>query len=77
MKAEEIKEPNQANAEQTAVISMEFTEQELETLSNGLLSLIERTGQAKALTPDMRIHMMLDEYYTELQALNRKVCRCI
>lgn len=77
MKSEEIKEPNQTSAEQTAVISMEFTEQELETLSNGLLSLIERTGQARALIPDMGIHMMLDEYYTQLQALNRKVCRCI
>ncbi|MDE7266657.1 MAG: hypothetical protein K2N89_04240 [Lachnospiraceae bacterium] len=77
MKAKETKETNQSNTEQTAAISMEFTEEELETLSSGILSLIEKTIQARALIPDMRVHMMLDQYYTELQALNKKVCRCM
>ena len=77
MKAKETKETDQSNTEQTAAISMEFTEEELETLSSGILSLIEKTMQARALIPDMRVHMMLDQYYTELQALNNKVCRCM
>ena len=77
MKSKETKETDQSNTEQTATISMEFTEEELEMLSSGILSLIEKTMQARALIPDMRVHMMLDQYYTELQALNNKVCRCM
>ena len=77
MKTKQTKETDQSNTEQTAAISMEFTEEELETLGSGILSLIEKTMQARALIPDMRVHMMLDQYYTELQALNNKVCRCM
>ena len=77
MKAKETKEPNQTNAERTAVINMQFTEEELGTLSNGILSLIEKGEQARTLVSEMRVHMMLDAYYAELQALNSKVCCCI
>lgn len=77
MNVKKSREPNQSNIEQTAFISMKFTKEELETLSNGILSLIERNEQARALVSDIRVHMMLDAYYGELQALNHKVCRCI
>lgn len=77
MKAKRTREPNQSNMEQAETISMEFTEEELTTLSDGILSLIEKTGQVKALIPDTGVHMTLDEYCTKLQALNRKICRCI
>lgn len=75
-KTEETITSGQFNAEQPAVISMEFNMAELETLSNGILSLIEKTMQAKMLVPDEKVHTSIDEYYAKLQALNTRICRC-
>ena len=55
---------------------MEFTMTELETLSSGILSLIEKTMQAKRLVPDGKVHTSIDEYCTKLQALNTRICYC-
>ena len=55
---------------------MEFTMAELEMPSYGILSLIEKTTQAKMLVPDGKVHTSIDEFYTKLQALNTRICRC-
>ena len=70
-KTESTMASGQLNAEEPAVISMEFTMAELE-----MLSLIEKTTQAKMLVPDGKVHMFIDEYYTKLQALNTRICHC-
>lgn len=67
----------QFNAEQPAVISMEFNMAELETLSDGILSLIEKTARAKALVHDEKVHTSIDGYCTKLQVLNTRICRCM
>lgn len=71
-----VKKSNTGDLGQMAHLTMAFTETELETLGNGILSLIEKTGQAKAFVPDEKVHMTIDEYCTRLQALNNKICRC-
>lgn len=65
----------QLNMEDPAVINMEFTMTELETLSSGILSLIEKTTQAKMLVPDGKVHTSIDEYCTKLQDLNTSIIR--
>ena len=75
-KTESTMASGQLNAEELKVISMEFTMAELEMLSSGILSLIEKTTQAKMLVPDGKVHMFIDEYYTKLQALNTRICHC-
>lgn len=77
VKTEDTREPDQFSTGQSAGISMKFTDAELKTLSNGILSLIEKTTQAKALIPDEKVHMVIDGYCTKLQALNTRVCRCV
>lgn len=75
-KTDAARKPGRQNPEQPADINMEFTEAELAALSNGILSLIEKTAQARILIPDEKVHMAIDEYYTKLQALNTKICCC-
>lgn len=75
-KMESTRASGQLNAENPAVISMEFTMTELETLSSGILSLIKKTTQAKMLVPDEKVHTSIDEYCTKLQAFNTKICHC-
>lgn len=75
-KTEGIRTSGQLNAEQPTVISMDFTMAELETLSSGILSLIEKTTQAKMLVPDGKVHTSIDEYCTKLQDLNTRICHC-
>ena len=77
MEVKRTRELNQSNMEQAETISMEFTEEELTTLNDGILPLIEKTGQARALVPDTEAHMTLHVYCTKLQALKRKICRCM
>ena len=71
-----IKNKTERNAQEAVVISMEFTMAELEMPSYGILSLIEKTTQAKMLVPDGKVHTSIDEFYTKLQALNTRICRC-
>lgn len=75
-KTESTRAFGQLNMEDPAVISMEFTMPEPETISSGILSLIERTTQAKMLVPDGKVHTSIDEYCTKLQALNTRICHC-
>lgn len=70
-----IKNKTERNAQEAVVISMEFTMAELEMPSYGILSLIEKTTQAKMLVPDGKVHTSIDEFYTNLQALNTRICR--
>lgn len=75
-KTEGTRASGQLNMEDPTVISMEFTMTELEAPSYGILSLIEKTTQAKMLIPDGKVHTSIDEYYTKLQALNTRICHC-
>lgn len=70
-KTEGIRTSGQLNTEQPTVISMDFTMAELEAPSYGILSLIEKTTQAKILVPDGKVHTSIDEYCTKLQDLNQ------
>lgn len=54
-----------------------FSKQELETLSNGLLALMENVNRAeRALSgADRASHEVMEEYRNRLIALNGKVCK--
>lgn len=54
-----------------------FSKQELETLSNGLLSLMENVNRAeRALNGvDLASHEAMEKYRNGLIALNGKVCK--
>lgn len=56
---------------------MEFTKQELETLSNGLLALMENVNTAeRALSgADRTSHEAMEAYRVRLLELNSKVCK--
>lgn len=75
-KTESTMSSGQLNAEDPAVISVEFAMTELETPSYGILSLIEKTTQAKMLVPNGKVHTSIDEYYSKLQTLNTRICHC-
>ena len=75
-KTESTMASGQLNAEELKVNSMEFTMTELETLSSGILSMIEKTMQAKRLVSDGKVHTSIDEYCTKLHALNIRICYC-
>ena len=75
-KTESTMASGQLNAEELKVISMEFTMTELETLSSGILSMIEKTMPANRLVSDRKVHTSIDEYCTKLHALNIRICYC-
>lgn len=51
-----------------------FTQQELYTLSNGILALIENAGNAKKLVHSEKTQKAIGEEINQLVALNSKVC---
>lgn len=54
---------------------MEFTKKEMELLSNGLIALIDRAGEARKLVWDSNSQKAIDDYANTLQKLNGKICR--
>lgn len=54
---------------------MEFTKKEIELLSDGLIALIGRAGEARKLVWDSGSQKAIDEYTNILQKLNTKICR--
>lgn len=53
---------------------MEFTDQELELLSLGILRLIEDAGKAKAMVTSPAAHKAIDNEIAVLRYLNTKIC---
>lgn len=51
-----------------------FTQQELCTLSNGLIALIRDAGEAKKLVYSEKTQKDIDEEINQLVVLNSKVC---
>lgn len=51
-----------------------FTQQELCTLSNGLIALIRDAGEAKKLIHSEKTQEAIDEEINQLVTLNSKVC---
>lgn len=52
---------------------MEFTDRELELLSEGLLALIRESAAAKLINSP-NVWNAIDDYTKELQRLNTKIC---
>lgn len=57
-----------------SIVTKNLNDRELETLSNGLLALLEQAGQAKKLIHDKTILDGIEMYCTEIQMLNAKIC---
>ena len=53
---------------------MDFTDRELEILSDALLRLIGDAGKAKALVTSPAAHKVIDNEITVLRYLNTKIC---
>lgn len=53
---------------------MEFTKKEKELLSDGLIALIGRAGEARKLVWDSDSQKTIDKYVKTLQKLNTKIC---
>lgn len=53
---------------------MNFTDDELIMLSNGILALIRDAGEAKKLVHREQTQLSIDEEIKQLTALNSKVC---
>lgn len=51
-----------------------FTQQELCTLSNGILALIRDAGESKKLVHSEQTQLSIDKEIKQLVALNSKVC---
>lgn len=51
-----------------------FTQQELYTLSNGLIALIRDAGEAKKLVHSEKTQEAIDKEIDQLVTLNSKVC---
>lgn len=58
---------------------MEFTERELDLLSNGVLRLLDNAGRARKLLVGCGTKKDRDivEYMNELKALNSKLCEAM
>lgn len=54
---------------------MEFTDKEIEMLSNGLLSLIHNAVKAQKLITDTAVSDDIQKYINKVQGLNEKICR--
>lgn len=54
--------------------SINFTDEELYTLSNGLIALIRDAGEAKKLVHREQAHLAIDEEIKRLTVLNSKIC---
>lgn len=54
---------------------MDFTNKELEIISNGLLALIQNAGEAKKFVVHSVTQNSIDGYIKILQDLNSKICR--
>lgn len=54
---------------------MDFTNKELEIISDGLLALIQNAGEAKKLVFHSVTQNSIDGYIKILQELNSKICR--
>lgn len=52
----------------------EFTEKELELLSEGIIALMENTNTARKLLTDTASIEAIDKYWHKLRSLNDKVC---
>lgn len=52
---------------------MDFTDQELFIISEGLINLMQNAVKAKTLINDPRTHIAITEYFNKLQNLNSKV----
>lgn len=57
--------------------SMNFTDEELYTLSDGILALIRDAGDAKKLVHREQTQLAIDEEVNRLTALNSKICGMI
>lgn len=53
---------------------MNFTDEELYTLSNGILALIRDAGDAKKLVHREQTQLAIDEEVKRMTALNSKIC---
>lgn len=53
---------------------MEFTDRELELLSNGILRLMRDATTAQGLIIDADVYESINFFYAELRALNTKIC---
>lgn len=53
---------------------IEFTQEELTILSNGVLALIHNAGTAKTLVTDSNTHAAIDAEIDKLVTLNSKIC---
>lgn len=52
---------------------MDFTEQELFIISEGLINLMQNAVKAKMLINDPCTHIAITEYFNKLQNLNSKI----
>lgn len=57
--------------------SMNFTDEELYTLSDGILALIRDAGDVKKLVHREQTQLAIDEEVNRLTALNSKICGMI
>lgn len=53
---------------------MNFTDEELYALSNGIIALIRDAGEAKKLVHREQTQLAIDEEVKRLTALNSKLC---
>lgn len=56
---------------------IEFTEEEIYILSDGLLSLIQRTGEALKIVSDRECQKVLMQTSEKYLSLNSKICRLL
>jgi len=53
---------------------MNFTSEELSTLSDGIIALIRDAGEAKKLIHTTEAHKAIENEINELVSLNSKIC---
>lgn len=53
---------------------MNFTQEELVAMSNGIIALIRDAGEAKKLVHREQTQLSIDEEIKRLTALNSKIC---
>ena len=51
-----------------------FTQEELITMGNGILALIQNAGEAKKLVNSEEAHKAIEKEMNELVSLNSKLC---
>ena len=53
---------------------MNFTQEELIVMSNGILALIRDAGEAKKLVNSKEAHNVIEQEISDLVSLNSKLC---